>query len=432
SLNKYTISSSDGTYGYRYDYTYNYKEQSGGYPSDPYLSYSPLYAAIRSGTLSRTTYDILDFTSGSTSGKNGSLGTTFSGSLNYTTSEGWGLYTISGNQTARITTKFRGDITLSLCSNFLKSYGTIKMNFGTNTSEKTVKTETSIQIKGADLRYDRTYDYYYMELTATDVVFLNAIQTSAEPVYTYPPSFDSSVSKIDWRAETVSIPTEIGYSGSISNYNYIKGYHMLNSSSCSPYLYPKNYPADITWIFDATEKMLKNFYMPDYSYVSNDTYISGITRLYSPMTRTSARKYAFLNPSQNNIVYLWGTTFSKQKNWILTENGYQEDGDTPTAAVVKLTSAACTKLINKYGLDLRIYVIKYKEQTEYADFPLYNKAQTYNSSQYATIQNCATSSGGKAYSVSTERDLKSTLDSIAEELKAWADYEPAKSILQND
>ena len=38
--------------------------------------------------------------------------------------------------------------------------------------------------------------------------------------------------------------------------------------------------------------------------------------------------------------------------------------------------------------------------------------------------------GGKAYDAANEVDLKTTLDTIATEIKAWAGYEEAKNVME--
>lgn len=81
-----------------------------------------------------------------------------------------------------------------------------------------------------------------------------------------------------------------------------------------------------------------------------------------------------------------------------------------TALQKKATKDACDALKAKYGNNLRIYIIKYKtgaENVSYLD-------------TYAT-NNCL-------YSITTESQLKTTLQKIAKELKTWAGYTEAKVI----
>ena len=115
-------------------------------------------------------------------------------------------------------------------------------------------------------------------------------------------------------------------------------------------------------------------------------------------------------------------SFTIPYNSVLQLNNYQGNDDTPTAAVEKVTADVCSKLRNSdgYGVNLRIYLIKYRKQTQYKAFPS-DEVKSYS---YATIDNCA----NVKYDVSTEADLKAELELIATDIKSFANYTTAKNV----
>ena len=207
--------------------------------------------------------------------------------------------------------------------------------------------------------------------------------------------------------------------------NASEGYHQLNSSSCKPTVSLSGYPSDITGVFGALSLMQASISMPDYAYTSGDLYLVGYPRIFSPMRRDSARQTASFAPyssTYNNISNLIETSFSIPFNMVLRQNGYQGTSDLPTAAAAKVTADVCAKLKADHGSNLRIYVIKYKAQTQYKSFP----GGVNRNHDYTAVDGCATS--GYLYSVSTEADLQTRLDAIATDIKSWAGYEAAKLV----
>lgn len=87
-------------------------------------------------------------------------------------------------------------------------------------------------------------------------------------------------------------------------------------------------------------------------------------------------------------------------------------GDGNPSGVTTLTTNACNKLKQAYGSDIRIYVVKYSKET----------------GEYGYLDNCAISTGGKAYDVGNQNNLKAKLNEIAEDLKVWAAYAPARLV----
>jgi hypothetical protein len=99
--------------------------------------------------------------------------------------------------------------------------------------------------------------------------------------------------------------------------------------------------------------------------------------------------------------------------------GYQSAGGDATIAVKSATAAVCAKLKTDYGSNLRVYIVKYKKQSQYKTFPVYNVSQSNANHDYSVIDACATSSS-YVYDISTESDLKSTLNTIAADIKSFA------------
>lgn len=84
----------------------------------------------------------------------------------------------------------------------------------------------------------------------------------------------------------------------------------------------------------------------------------------------------------------------------------------PTTAAKAATAMACSKLKEAYGDNIRIYLVKYRK----------------SDGDYTYLDNCATSTGGKSYDAGDSAALKSTLDTIAADLKTWAEYKEARVV----
>jgi hypothetical protein len=126
----------------------------------------------------------------------------------------------------------------------------------------------------------------------------------------------------------------------------------------------------------------------------------------------------------NAVLYNYGTTNSIVSS--ATDNYVSPSADFNRTVLKRLTTDACTKLKNDGA---RVYVVKYRKQANWGAMTrstttAYTRSSTAHS--YTEIDNCATSSGGATYDVSTESDLKSKLDEIAGSIKSWAGYDAAK------
>ena len=147
---------------------------------------------------------------------------------------------------------------------------------------------------------------------------------------------------------------------------------------------------------------------------------------------SSAGKHAFLiggitqpiNAALYNYVY--GTGSYNLNSYVSPSSDFNR------AALRALTTAACAKLKTDLGTDnVRVYVIKYRKQDNWGALTRNGTSahsSTSTAHSYTEIDNCATSTGGTAYDVTTEADLKTKLDTIAAAIKDWAEYEEAKNV----
>ena len=129
----------------------------------------------------------------------------------------------------------------------------------------------------------------------------------------------------------------------------------------------------------------------------------------------------------NAVLYNYGTTNSI----VSATNGNFDNYVSPSndfnrTVLKRITTDACIKLKNAGAI---VYVVKYRKQDYWGAMTRtgvtsYSRSSTAHS--YTEIDDCATSSGGATYDVSTESDLKAKLDEIAGSIKLWAGYKNAE------
>lgn len=115
-----------------------------------------------------------------------------------------------------------------------------------------------------------------------------------------------------------------------------------------------------------------------------------------------------------------GTTLNKYQ-WQMNQNNSLEID--PNIACSRVTTDACKKLKQDWGNNLRIYVIKYRKQTNYK----HKVRGTVKNFDYSYIDQCA-SDPSYVYDVSNDQNLKDTLQSIADNIKTFAGYQGAKNV----
>ena len=291
------------------------------------------------------------------------------------------------------------------------------MNYGSDTSAKTITAPTTLSMKYSDLSSGT------MQFTLYNCVILYAKLCDAEATIGSPNYSDSR--NMMWNSSSVSA-SNISLSGSYSNWSADEGWHRLTTNSFLTW--NNSYCSDITSVLNAKSPISAYWYMPQNVYTDYaNTNLVGPMRLFAPITRDSSltpRKYCQMyayNSNYTNKANLLWHNFTLPYNHVLYRAGYHSAGGDTNAALRSATAAVCAKLKTDYGSNLRVYVVKYRKQTQYKTFPMYNVSQSNaNHENYSTIDACATNTGGATYDVSTEADLKSTLNTIAANIKSFA------------
>jgi len=96
-----------------------------------------------------------------------------------------------------------------------------------------------------------------------------------------------------------------------------------------------------------------------------------------------------------------------------------------TEAVKEVTKSACAKLKTDYENNLRVYLIKFRKQTQYK----HKVTGATTNFDYSYLNNCATNTSSPyMYDITTEADLKSALDAIYTNISSWATRTEAKNV----
>jgi len=185
-----------------------------------------------------------------------------------------------------------------------------------------------------------------------------------------------------------------------------------------------------------------------FSGVKNELYlVPGLHRRYQYFSDTRRKEMASFDwpnsPQGGQVKYIWAG-FTMPVNAMLyygagegTTHKYQWQSDKrgenvilgPTEAVKNVTKDACAKLKSDWGSNLRLYIIKYRKQTQYKHLVTGSNVNF----DYSYLNNCATGTAAPyMYDVSDESGLKTALDTIATDIKNWAGYEEAKNVSEND
>jgi hypothetical protein len=138
-------------------------------------------------------------------------------------------------------------------------------------------------------------------------------------------------------------------------------------------------------------------------------------------------KYHFVGTTRPVNLVLWAGV----KDGSLHGSSWQSDGSgnwngsDATTACKQVTLDACAKLKEDWGNNLRIYIIKYRKQTQYinktTDLP-----ENHN---YDYLDSCASGTGAPyIHDVADEAGLKTALQEIATNIKSWSRYTEAKNV----
>lgn len=346
---------------------------------------------------------------------------------------------------------FCGDGQLSVSVANPKQPGTIQYTTPQNTMGTTLVSKPDYQTITID---PSTHQYVKNHTDNTYTITLNvnniAIDTSynnnkgiafAEDVeayvYTHKHPDNTAYSRrFDWSTNPVSYGADLYLGAPYTNYIASRGYHSLHYSNCHPKFAARNYSGDITTFCSEYSYSPFMVYM---NFTNNSAeslargsfYAPGLIRKFVKNTRQHGLTYLYMDASasiDNNMSNLIVTEYTYPINAVLWNAKYQSNYTTTSNnAVSSVTAAACSKLKSDYSSNIRIYVIKYRKQTAYKTFPFYGVTQTDVNHSYATVDACATSSS-YLYDISTETDLKNSLDKIAADIKTFAGYADAKNV----
>jgi hypothetical protein len=157
---------------------------------------------------------------------------------------------------------------------------------------------------------------------------------------------------------------------------------------------------------------------------ANARYLPGSFRMfmpsgvYNPNNRARFNQYHISDGGKCKLIF---GGFTLPANAILYKNGvgdtyYPTSGNAITydtaAACCNVTTKACQQLKTACGDNVRIYVVKYRSQGSAGD--------------YDYLDACATA--GRVYSAGDEAELAARLQEIANDIRAWAGYAPARNV----
>jgi len=116
--------------------------------------------------------------------------------------------------------------------------------------------------------------------------------------------------------------------------------------------------------------------------------------------------------------YQWQSDKNESEEWVW--NNFDA-----TEAVKEVTKSACAKLKTDYENNLRVYLIKFRKQTQYK----HKVTGATTNFDYSYLDSCATgTSSPYMYDITTEADLKSALDAIYTNISSWATRTEAKNV----
>ena len=195
------------------------------------------------------------------------------------------------------------------------------------------------------------------------------------------------------------------------------------------------------WYRDFGEGITQGSYGPN-----SKIYTSGLNRFFTNWENRPGSAYVTARPKFMWSNYRTDSVGSKlgDLHWILATmtlpinaalyfGKWQSDANgnwnnlDATSAVREVTKSAYTKLKQEYGDNLRIYLIKYRKQTQYKH-PVTGEPVEFD---YSYLDSCASGSTEPyLYDISTKEELENALTTIANDIKEknFAGYEEAKNV----
>lgn len=443
-----SLSSYNSSYGYYKDVEMNNVEV---------ISNAIIY------TESATVDDLIAFCDNTTS-KNGTYHSlTYSGSGSTTN----GLFTCSSGS-GTITLSSKGKLKLKVMPSLSASSGSFRFTTGSDTSTKTISgiSEYTIEVENQAVNGNNREVRFSM----TNIVLVRA-EFIAEDIIVRLKKFRTPVrsSYVDFTRTSGGKPVVYSSnyvvygsnsSGSLpssTSYDSTWEYWYTTGTENRFYDYKSRYK-NVFWFIsndDSTSAAIKKLYYSSSATSSSanqgDIYLPGMVRLtYDADAVHDYFKFdangfqstlisaGFTQPINNALYFGYGNNTLFKYKWqgqgsSSSNSVYQLDSDT---ALKQVTKDACAKLRTDYGSNLRVYVIKYRAQTQHT-YKYRSGSSIYTGTEnndYSYLNNCAyngsstTTASPYMKSVSNEEELKTHLKTIAADIKKWAGYKEAKIV----
>ena len=196
----------------------------------------------------------------------------------------------------------------------------------------------------------------------------------------------------------------------------------------------KNYgPSDANMIFESTDGAPTGHTWSGGDESANNVNAPGYIRKFFQIIRRSARNFVeFLGPKTTQIMFtdfsypinsvlLWGFGENKIYNYEWQYTSHAENVYNQNMRLSRVTNDACEKLKTDYKDVSRIYVVKFRPQTD--------TQKISGESSYSLIGKCA-SRDNLIFEAKTEKELQEALQKIADDIKEFADYQPASILYE--
>ena len=424
----------------------------------------------------KTVADVIDFSNGNKTSKNtlqnsstNVLTTTISGSNDN------GLYKVTSQTEAKIYSKVKGSLKLKV---YYLPDGYVDLKLSNTAGVAVARYDESqgqeIEIPDDFIVREVVPDVgslYSVTLDLSNVYILNAVLTDWSPSYSdiFDPERSSVVNfsrntngKPNYKSSIIIYGQDTG--GNISDQGIkwdsslnswtsrkIHSYNNINDGKTGwNHVYYQKGRGDFFGLFEDIGTKPSKLFVWNNSDASDDTghynrspYATGLTRIMLPLEKqendwtrfdvygsgVGARlKYLMIGATLPiNLTLFAGVSDSETLHyqWQSDNNGNIITYDA-TEAVKKVTKDACTKLKGDWGSDLRIYLIKYRKQTQYKK--AFNQGNA--NFDYSYLNNCAsgTSEPYLFENVTSQSELNTALQKIYENIKTWAGRTEAKLV----
>ena len=332
-------------------------------------------------------------------------------------------------------------------SNGKKNYNAIENASSSNVQYFTLDPHRAVHTRDKDGNYVYTITVKNAVISDVEVVgkeeksFIfpdQGVPQNNQPINLYKSrSYDSSLASIFSSQYFIErLYPYISY-GTNSTYSIASAYGNI---------YTKKYHADGTAFLNGFTEW-PNFtsaysnYIPDYSGNKNTTmYIPSFTRIFSPLRRSTAnlyRKFSFDNSENGSkLPYkgwaeICGIHYTMPDNYALSKYLENYPEDTPSdkydqEAILQKVALRCANNLKKSG-NVKIYIIKYRKQTQYKTIEFYSGGGVSINWNYDYLDSCA-SGNDYIYDCNSEDELNEAMQKIAKRIKNEANYDEAYCI----